>query len=126
MKKQAGIGLALSIATLAAVTTAAPASADVWDCPDFGVACAYIDANYKGKIVWQESSPGLYTYTGDFRKTSSIINRTRYPLRLIGKFDGASLCIHTGHSVRQLPKGSYADQLKSIEVKPSQSCTEWR
>ncbi|MFD8500372.1 peptidase inhibitor family I36 protein [Amycolatopsis sp. NPDC059657] len=126
MRKRLGMGLALSVASLATLASAGTASARVWDCPDWGVACAYIDANYKGNIVWQESSPGLYTYGGDFRKTSSIINRTSYTIKLTGKLDGASLCIRSGQAIRQLPKGTYADQLRAIEVRPSSGCTQWR
>jgi len=125
LKKRLGIGLALSIASLATMTAAGTASASVHDCPDFGVACAFIDANYKGKIVWQESSPGYYSYTGDFRKTSSIINRTAYTIKLIGEHDDISLCIRSGYAVRQLPKANYADKLRAIHVKPSSGCTHW-
>jgi hypothetical protein len=132
VKKCLGISLALGIASLAVqVGAAGTASAGVLDCPDTGVACAYIDKNYGGKPIWQESSPGSYSFSGSFRKTTSIINRTSYTIRLAGEVSQLGICLIRGHSIRELPKG-YNDQLRSIEVNPSPEflkefpCTETR
>ena len=86
MKMRLGIGIALSVASIAALAgMAAPASAGVHDCPDWGVACAFMDVNYGGKPIWQESRPGYYSYTGSFQNTTSFINRTGYTVKLIGR-----------------------------------------
>jgi hypothetical protein len=115
-------GAALTSLTLVA-GTATPSSASVSDCPDFGVVCAYVDSNYRGKPIWTESAPGVYTFGGDFRKTSSIINRSAYDIKIIGENENLSLCIARGLSIRELPSG-YADELRTVEIKPSK-CTEW-
>lgn len=127
MRKQFGISLALSVASLAAVAgMVTPASASVNDCPDAGVACAYVDINYGGRPIWQESSPGYYSFTGAFRKTSSVINRTSYMIKLVAENPNLSLCIQRGHAVRILPE-PFHDKLRSIQIKPpSNSCTETR
>lgn len=129
MKVRVGVSLALSIASAVTVLgIAGTASAAVRDCPDFGVACAFVDKDYGGQPIWQESSPGFYSFSGAFRKTTAIINRTAYTLKLVGQNENLSICLIRGHSIRELPRG-YNDQLRTVEVNPDLSgapCTETR
>ncbi|MGW4214739.1 peptidase inhibitor family I36 protein [Lentzea sp. NPDC004789] len=122
-----GIGVALSIASLAtAVGMAAPASAGVNDCPDYGVACAFRDVNYGGHPIWQESRPGYYSYSGAFQNTTSFINRTGYTVKLVGRESYLGLCFSPGVSSRDLPDG-WDDKLQAIEIEPYNynGCTHW-
>ena len=129
MQARLGVSFALSIASIATVFgMTGTASAAIQDCPDFGVACAYVDKDYGGKPIWQESSPGYYSFSGSFRKTTAVINRTAYTIKLIGQNPQLSICLIRGHAIRELPRG-YNDQLRSVEVNPSggtNSCTETR
>lgn len=129
VKARLGVSFALSIASLATVVgVTGTASAAVQDCPDFGVACAYVDKDYGGKPIWQESAPGFYSFSGSFRKTTALINRTSYTIKLVGSNENLSICLIRGHAIRELPRG-YNDRLQSVEVNPNlrdSPCTETR
>jgi hypothetical protein len=127
VKMRLGIGVALSAASVAAVVgMAAPASAGVHDCPDWGVACAFMDVNYGGRPIWQESRPGYYSYAGAFGNTTSFINRTGYTVKLIGREEYLGLCFSPGVAVRDLPD-NWDDKLRAIEIEPHNynGCTHW-
>ena len=109
-------------AALGSLVVASPAQAAVEPCWQ-GQVCFYVDKDYGGKPIWQESAPGYYSFTGSFRRTSSMINRTAYTLKLVGSNEFLSLCLIRGHAVRRLPEG-YHDQLRSVEVAPSTPCTQ--
>ncbi|MET8764911.1 peptidase inhibitor family I36 protein [Lentzea sp. NPDC004782] len=121
-----GIGAALAVASVAAtVGMAAPASAGVSDCPDWGVACAFRDVNYNGPLIWQEGRPGYYSFDGA-NTTTSFINRTGYTVKLVSWNNYLGLCFSPGVASRDLPK-EWDDNLRAIEIEPYNynGCTHW-
>jgi hypothetical protein len=121
-----GIGVALTVASLATtVGMAAPASAGVQDCPDWGVACAFRDVNYGGPLIWQEGRKGYYTYDG-LKSTTSFINRTGYTVKLVSGNGYLGLCFSPGVASRDLPN-EWDDKMWAIEIEPENynGCTHW-